>query len=401
MMFTHDGTRRVRVGNVPIGGGAPVSVQTMTDTYTHEIDKTVAQIRRMAAGGADLVRVAVPHKADTDALREIVGQSPVPIVADVHFHFDRALEAVAAGVHKIRLNPGNIKDRAAVLRVIDACRDAGVPIRVGVNEGGVVERSDAEQRRRDKAMTLVDLMVARLADYIRIFEQAKFEDVVLSAKSINARTVIDVYTEIAKRWDYPLHLGVTHAGPPETGTIRSSVALGTLLAQGIGDTIRVSFAADPITEVEAGKEILYVLGLRKRTEPELIACPTCGRIEVDLIKLVQQVKARLADLHSDVKVAIMGCVVNGPGEAEGADVAVFAGKGRGVIYRDSIQTRTVPEADMLDALLAECRTWEANKHKPLAQRRAEAIAAGGRAVDDEPLADGTPTGGLVQIDTQT
>jgi (E)-4-hydroxy-3-methylbut-2-enyl-diphosphate synthase len=398
-MFTNQTTRRVVVGDVPVGGRAAVSVQTMTDTYTHDVDKTVAQINRLAAGGADMVRVAVPRKQDTAVLGEIVDQSAVPIIADVHFHFDRALEAVAAGVHKIRLNPGNIKDRAQVLRVIDACRDRGVPIRVGVNEGGIVERADPEQRRRDRATPLVDLMIARLADYIRIFEQAKFEDVVLSAKSINARTVIDVYSEIARRWDYPLHLGVTHAGPPETGTIRSSVALGTLLAHGIGDTIRVSFAADPITEVEAAKEILYSLGLRKRTDPELIACPTCGRIEVDLIKLVQDVKGKLADLHSEVKVAIMGCVVNGPGEAEGADVAIFAGKGRGVIYRDKIQTRTVAEADMLDALLEECRIWEANKHKPLAQRQAEAIAAGGRAVDDQPLAEGTP-GGVVQIGGQ-
>ncbi len=346
------------VGSVAVGGGAPVALQTMTSTHTSDVDATAAQINRLAAGGADIVRVAVPTRKDTAALAEILRQVRVPIVADVHFHFDRALESVAAGAHKIRLNPGNISDRAQVRRVIDACRERAIPIRVGVNEGSVVERRDQARRAADKQRNLVELMVEKLADYIRIFEDAGFGDVVLAAKSTNARMVIDVYRAIAARWDYPLHLGVTHAGPPETGTIRSAVAIGTLLAEGIGDTIRVSFAADPITEVEAGKEILQSLGLRRRVEPELIACPTCGRIEVDLVKLVGQVRTKLAELHSDVKVAVMGCVVNGPGEAEGADVAVFAGKGRGVIYRDGVQVRTVTEADMLDALLEECRTWE-------------------------------------------
>lgn len=353
-------TRQVRIGNVPVGGDAPVCLQSMTSTYTYDIDATVAQINRLAAAGCDVVRVAVPDQRDTDALPEILRQSPVPIIADVHFHYQRALEAVKAGVHKIRLNPGNIKDRKQVDEVIRACRDAGIPIRVGVNEGSIVERQDKAVRAAeksglaaDKHGNLVGLMVRKLEDYIRIFEANDFYDVVLSAKSIDATIVIDAYRAISERFDFPLHLGVTHAGPPETGRIRSIAALGTLLAEGIGDTIRISYAADPVYEVEDGKELLCSLGLRARHEPELIACPTCGRIEVDLIKLVQQVREKLASIHTPVKVAVMGCVVNGPGEAEGADVAVFAGKGRGVIYVQGEQVRTVTEAEMLDALYEE------------------------------------------------
>ena len=359
-------TRQVTVGSVRIGGGAPTSLQSMTSTYTHDIDATVAQINQLADAGADFVRVAVPDKRDTDALPEILNQVSVPIVADVHYHFERALESVKAGIHKIRLNPGNLQDRRQVDRVIAACRDAGIPIRVGVNEGSAVERRDKQVRAEQKAALaddyaarLVGLMVENLEAYIRIFEANRFEDVVLAAKSIDATIVIAAYRALADRFDYPLHLGVTHAGPPETGRIRSVVAIGTLLAEGIGDTLRISYAADPIHEIEDGKELLYCLGLRRRVEPELIACPTCGRIEVDLIKLVKEVRERLTSIKTPVKVAIMGCVVNGPGEAEGADVAVFAGKGRGVIYVQGKQTRTVTEAEMLDALYEEAVAFAA------------------------------------------
>ena len=354
-------TRKVMVGTVPIGGGAPVAIQSMTNTYTHDVDATVTQILGLARAGADLVRVAVPHRKDTEALPEILAASPIPIIADVHFHFQRALEAVEAGVHKIRLNPGNINDREQVIRVIDACKERSIPIRVGVNEGSIVERKDKTRRAAEKSRLaeardagLIALMVEKLAAMLRIFEERSFGDLVLSAKSIDAPIVIAAYRALADRFDYPLHLGVTHAGPPETGRIRSIAALGTLLAEGIGDTLRISYAADPIYEVEDAKELLYSLKLRPRTEPELIACPTCGRIEVDLIKLVRDVRARLATIKAPVKVAVMGCVVNGPGEAEGADVAVFAGKGRGIIYVQGEQTRTVTEDQMLDALYEEC-----------------------------------------------
>jgi (E)-4-hydroxy-3-methylbut-2-enyl-diphosphate synthase len=281
-------------------------------------------------------------------------------VADVHFHFQRALEAVEAGAHKIRLNPGNIKDRRKVDRVIAACRERGIPIRVGVNEGSVVERQNQKlrstQQQRlasDYRSELTRLMVEILEDYLRIFDENNFHDVVLSAKSHDAGMVIDACRAISERFDLPLHLGVTHAGPPETGRIRSVAALGSLLAMGIGDTIRISYAADPIYEVEDARELLCSLGLKSRAGPELIACPTCGRIEIDLIKLVSDVRQKLSSIKTPVKVAVMGCVVNGPGEAEGADVAVFAGKGRGIIYVQGEQKRTVAEGEMLDALYDE------------------------------------------------
>lgn len=356
-------TRQVRVGPVALGGDAPVVLQTMTAGYTYEIDRCIAEVQKLAKAGADIVRVAVPEKVDTEALKHILPASPVPIVADVHFHFQRALEAIEAGVHKIRLNPGNIQDRAQVLKVIAACKERGVPIRVGLNEGGIVERKDKGQRAEEKASMagdyaggLIRIMMEKLEEYLRIFDEANYHDIVISAKSIDPRIVIDVYTAIANKVDFPLHLGVTHAGPPETGRIRSIAALGTLLANGIGDTIRISYAADPVFEVEDGKELLCSLGLRSRTEPELIACPSCGRIEVDLFKLVTDVRRKISEeIKLPIKVAVMGCVVNGPGECEGSDVAIFAGKGKGILYVQGELRQTVPEAGMLDALLHECR----------------------------------------------
>lgn len=356
-------TRQVSVGPVKLGGDAPVVLQTMTAGYTYEIDQCIADVQKLARAGADIVRVAVPEKMDTAALPHILAASPVPIVADVHFHFERALEAIEAGVHKIRLNPGNIQDRRQVLKVIAACKERGVPIRVGLNEGGIVERRDKGQRAEEKAAMVGDyaggmirIMMEKLEEYLRIFDEANYHDIVISAKSIDPRIVIDVYTAIANKVDFPLHLGVTHAGPPETGRIRSIAALGTLLANGIGDTIRISYAADPVYEVEDGKELLCSLGLRRRTEPELIACPSCGRIEVDLFKLVTDVRRKISEeIKLPIKVAVMGCVVNGPGECEGADVAIFAGKGKGILYVQGELRQTVPEAGMLDALLHECR----------------------------------------------
>lgn len=387
-------TRSVRAGPVVIGGSAPVSIQSMTSTYTYDIDATVAQINQLARAGADIVRVAVPERRDTEALRHILPQVAVPIVADVHFHFERAMEAVEAGVHKIRLNPGNIQDRQEVDRVIRACRERRIPIRVGVNEGGIVERRDKQQRAAEKAELqrdyhgrLIDIMVRKLEEYLLIFDENDFDDVVISAKSIDPTIVIDAYSEISRRFDYPLHLGVTHAGPKETGCIRSVVALGTLLANGIGDTVRISYASDPVLEVEDAKEMLCCLGLRARNEPELIACPTCGRIEIDLIRLVREVRERLAGIRVPVKVAVMGCVVNGPGEAEGADVAVFAGRGKGIIYVQGEQTRTVSEAEMLEALYEESL-----KFAQRVERGEASLTRGGVTIappDPLPRADGS------------
>lgn len=346
---------------------APVSVQTMTAGYTHDIDKCVAEIHKLTAAGADIVRVAVPERKDTEALPEILAQTTVPIVADVHFHFKRALEAVDAGVHKIRLNPGNINDRDQVQAVIDACKDKRIPIRVGVNEGSIIERKDKQARAKELGAVFSDqkhgymlsIMIAKLEEYLDIFYERDFYDIAISAKSMDATVVIDAYTEIAKRFAHPLHLGVTHAGPKETGCIRSVVALGSLLANGIGDTIRISYANDPIYEVEDGLELLYSLGLRERKGAELIACPTCGRIQVDLFSLVQDVNDKLsAEIEVPMKVAVMGCVVNGPGEAEGADVAVFAGDRKGIIYVQGEKVATVGEDEILDRLLDECKAFQ-------------------------------------------
>ncbi len=357
-----------RVGIVKIGGDAPVSVQTMTAGYTYEVDRCVTEINRLAAAGADIVRVAVPGKKDTAALHNIIPQVRVPIVADVHFHFGRALEAVEAGVHKIRLNPGNISDRKQVQEVIAACKEKNLPIRVGVNEGSIVERKDKQKRLKELGGVFSDhrhghfmaIMLAKLEEYLDIFYDNDFYDLTISAKSPDPTLVIDAYTEISKRFDHPLHLGVTHAGPKETGTIRSVVPLGHLLAAGIGDTVRISYANDPVYEVEDALEMLYCLGLRERKGVDLIACPTCGRIEVDLFTLVQDVRKTLADeIELPIKVAVMGCIVNGPGEAEGADVAVFAGKQRGIIYVQGQKVATVPEAEILEALLKYCKDFEA------------------------------------------
>ncbi|MEM1107418.1 MAG: flavodoxin-dependent (E)-4-hydroxy-3-methylbut-2-enyl-diphosphate synthase [Planctomycetota bacterium] len=366
-------TRQVRLGDerigyVKIGGDAPVSVQSMTSGYTYDIDNCVAEINRLAASGVDIVRVAVPGKKDTEALKEIIPQVSVPLVADVHFHFGRALESVDAGIHKIRLNPGNISDRKQVSEVIAACKEKNLPIRIGVNEGSIVERKDKQKRLKELGGVFSDnkhghflaIMIAKLEEYLDIFYDNDFYDITISAKSPDPTLVIAAYTEISKRFDHPLHLGVTHAGPKETGTIRSVVPLGHLLASGIGDTVRISYANDPVYEVEDALEMLYCLGLRERKGVDLIACPTCGRIEVDLFTLVQQVREIMSsEIELPIKVAVMGCIVNGPGEAEGADVAVFAGKQRGIIYVQGEKVATVPEAEILSALLEECKKFEA------------------------------------------
>jgi len=355
-------------GGLPANGGqatlpAPVSVQTMTAGYTHEIDRCVAEINRLKAAGADIVRVATPQRKDTAALSEILNQTRVPIVADVHFHFQRALEAVEAGVHKIRLNPGNIGDRDQVNAVIDACKDRRIPIRVGVNEGSIIERRDQKKRMEElgrffadkKDGHLIALMITKLEEYLEIFRDRDFHDICISAKLMDAASTIEAYRAISERFDQPLHLGVTHAGPRETGAIRSVAAVSALLADGIGDSFRISYASDPVYEIEDGLELLWSLGLRERVGADLIACPTCGRIQVDLFTLVQDVRAKLAEtIDLPMKVAVMGCVVNGPGEAEGADVAVFAGDRRGIIYVQGEKIANVPEEEILDRLLDAC-----------------------------------------------
>ncbi len=380
-MIVRRPTRKITLGStqhgfVSIGGDAPIAVQSMTSGYTHDVEKCVKEIQKLAAGGADVVRVAVPEKKDTAALRDILAAVTVPIVADVHFHFQRALEAIDAGVHKIRLNPGNISDRSQVRDVIQACKARKLPIRIGVNEGSIIERRDKQLRMKELGKIFSDnkhgqmlaIMIAKLEEYLEVFQAEDFHDIAISAKSIDPALVISAYTEISKRFDYPLHLGVTHAGPKETGTIRSVVPLGHLLLNGVGDTIRISYANDPIYEVEDGLELLYCLGLRERKGAELIACPTCGRIQVDLFTLTQQVRKKLQEeITLPIKVAVMGCIVNGPGEAEGADVAIFAGDRRGIIYVQGEKVANVPEEQILEKLLEECRAFQTKVQNGLAK----------------------------------
>ena len=342
-----------------LGGQAAIRLQSMTNVHTYDIDRCVAQIEELAKHGCEMVRVAVPRASDTAALPEILRQVSVPIIADVHFHYARALEAVAAGVSKIRLNPGNIKDRLQVEEVISACREQGVAIRVGVNEGSIVERHDQQLHDIERQRDMVELMVEKLAEYVAIFEDNDFDQLVLSAKCHDAGRCIMVNRAISERFDYPVHLGVTHAGDIQTGSIRSAVALGSLLSEGIGDTLRVSLAGDPVQEVEVAKEILCSLSLRDRTGPELIACPTCGRTEIDMVSMVERVKEALTEVTEPVKVAVMGCVVNGPGEAEGADVALCGGKGRAVIYRSGEKVATVGEDEAVGSLIEQVKLFAA------------------------------------------
>ena len=348
-------TRSVDVGGVTIGSDAPVSIQSMTNTTTADAAATIDQVKALADAGADIVRVAAATPADTAALGRIVQASPVPIVADVHFRFARAIEAIQAGVAKIRLNPGNISDRDEVLRVIAEAANANVAIRVGVNEGSIVSRTDDARRSADLAAPLDELMLLRLNEYLEVFQQADFHNVVLSAKSHDAVTTIAVNRRIAKRWDYPLHLGVTHAGTRQTGAIRSAAAMGALLAEGIGDTMRISYAGDPVHEVTDACELLWSLRLKQRDRIELIACPTCGRTMMDIAPVAEQITIALADIRKPITVAVMGCVVNGPGEADGADVAICAGKDKAILYRRGQKLRSVPADQMVQAVVAEVR----------------------------------------------
>lgn len=357
-------TRPVQVGAVTIGGvsdaGAPnpVVIQSMTNTRTADADATLEQIRALANAGAELVRVATPKEQDTAALRRIVAASPVPIIADVHFHFQRAIEAIHAGVAKIRLNPGNISDAEQVRRVIDAAGEAGIAIRVGVNEGSIVDRRDGRRHSEQLSGALDELMFEKLAEYLSVFEKAGFAHLVLSAKSHDAVTNIAVNRAIAAQWDYPLHLGVTHAGPAQTGTMRTAAALGTLLSGGIGETIRVSFSGDPVQEIHAAKELLASLRLRRRDGVELISCPTCGRLQMDLNPIIEMVSEALKEfenLRRPIQVAIMGCVVNGPGEADNADVAICAGKDKAVLYCHGQRLRNVTPEEIVPAVLEEVR----------------------------------------------
>ncbi len=359
MQIKRKKTNQVKVGNVIIGGGAPISIQSMTNTFTYDVDATIKQIRKLEKSGAEIVRLAVPTRKDTSALKEILQQVNIPIVADVHFHFDRALEAIEAGVHKIRLNPGNLRDKKNLRKVISAARSRNVPIRIGINAGSI--RTKNQLKQKFSHQELFKLIITKLDEYIKFFEKHKFQDLVLSAKSSDISMTIDLYKEMSRRYDYPLHLGLTHAGTVKTGTIRSAVAIGKLLIDGIGDTIRVSLSSDPIEEVHVAKEILKSLNLRTFNEPELICCPTCGRCLIDLPKVAEQVERKLRTIHSNIKVAVMGCIVNGPGEAADADIALIAGKDCGFIYIKGKRILRVERKEMIDKLIEFCKSFTQNK----------------------------------------
>lgn len=341
-------TRPVMVGDVQIGGGAPVVVQSMTCTPTTDAASTLAQVRALAEAGCDIVRVSVPTKEALGPFGAICRESPVPIVADIHFDYRLAIGAVQAGAAKLRINPGNIGDWDRVDAVIDAAGEAGAAIRIGVNAGSL-DRTIAE---RDD-LTQSEKLVASSLEFIEHFEKRGFADIVLSAKAHSVLTTLDTYRSLSREIPHvPLHLGVTEAGTVQQGTIKSSVGLGILLSEGIGDTMRVSLTADPLEEPPVCWGILSALGLRRRG-PELVSCPTCGRTQVDLIGLAERVSDRLKTCDKPISVAVMGCVVNGPGEASDADVGVACGRGVGMVFRHGEVIRKVPEAQIVDALMEE------------------------------------------------
>ena len=343
-----EATRPVMVGSVQIGGGAPVVVQSMTCTDTHDADATLAQVRALADAGCDIVRVTVPDADAIESFRRICAESPVPIVADIHFDFRLAIGAVQAGAAKLRINPGNIGSWEKVDAVIDAAGEAGAAIRIGVNAGSL-ERDIAE---RDE-LTQPEKLVASSLRFVEHFEDRGFKDIVLSAKAHSVPTTIETYRALSRALPHvPLHLGVTEAGTVRQGTIKSSVGLGVLLAEGIGDTLRVSLTADPVEEPPVAWGILECLGIRRRG-PELVSCPTCGRTQVDLIPIAQEVERRLQSVTKPISVAVMGCVVNGPGEASDADVGVACGRGTALLFRHGNVIRKIAEADIVDELMAE------------------------------------------------
>jgi (E)-4-hydroxy-3-methylbut-2-enyl-diphosphate synthase len=332
---------------VPLGSSAPVVIQSMTKVPTTDIDCCVAQIEELVRAGCGIVRVAVPRRADTEAFARIVRQVSVPLVADIHFSPALAIEAIEGGAAKIRLNPGNVKSRDDIHRIIDAAKAHGVAIRVGVNEASIRDLTKEPIPPQER----VDLMLAEMRQYVQLFEDRGFDRLVLSAKTSDTLRTIEVNRRIAQTFRYPLHLGLTHAGLPEHARIPSAIALGTLLAEGIGDTIRVSAAGDPVIETGMAKEILTSLGLRERRGPELIVCPTCGRTEIDVIELARRVDKALGTIDKPLRVAVMGCVVNGPGEAADADFAICAAKDKAYFYRDGQRTAVVPEPEIIPRLL--------------------------------------------------
>ena len=348
MNYPRRNTRPLNVGKVPVGGMAPISVQSMTTTKTHDVDATLAQIYALAGAGADIVRVTCNTVEAAQAIAEIMPRSPVPIVADIHYQYKLALAAIEAGVSALRLNPGNIRNEAHIKTVAKEALAAGIPIRIGVNAGSL-DRDLLAKHGGPVPEALVESALIE-AKYLNDVE---FHDIKISVKHSSVPMMIESYRLLADVVDYPLHLGVTEAGPPPGGLIKSVAGISTLLSEGIGDTIRFSLTADSTEEAKAGRSLLEYLGLRERSSLDLIACPSCGRAEVDVISVASEANTRLEALNIPIQVAIMGCVVNGPGEAREADLGLAAGKGRGHLFIKGKVVRVVPEAEMVDALVEE------------------------------------------------
>lgn len=341
-------THQVRVGNVAVGGGAPVSVQSMCTTKTSDPKATLAQIKELMHAGCEIIRVAVPNRAALDGFEEICKESPLPVVADIHFDYILALEAAQRGAHALRINPGNVGSMERVDAIIDAAGEAGIPIRIGVNAGSLAKEFDVRQD-----MSLSEKLVASAESFVEHFKQRQFEDIVVSAKAHDVVTTIATYRALSQSLPHvPLHVGVTEAGTLQQGTVKNSAAVGILLEQGIGDTMRLSLTADPVEEVKVAWTLLAALGMR-RLYPEMVSCPTCGRCEVDMIPLAEEVNRRLAESKKPINVAVMGCVVNGPGEARDADIGVAFGRGQGMIFMNGKPLRKVEESKIVDELFKE------------------------------------------------
>ena len=340
-------TRKIKVGNTFIGGDSKVTLQSMTNTDTRNVDATVNQIHALEDAGCDIIRCAVPDIEACEALRKIKKNINIPLVADIHFDYLLALKAIENGIDALRINPGNIGSREKIKKVVDAAKFYNIPIRIGVNSGSLETEILNKYKR-----VCPEALVESALRHVKILEAFNFEDIVISIKSSSVLQTIDSYRLIASKTDYPLHIGVTESGTTFRGTIKSSIGIGTLLSEGIGDTIRVSLTDDPIEEIKVGSEILKALGLKK-TGVEYISCPTCGRTQIDLIKIAKEVEAKTSNLNKNIKIAIMGCVVNGPGEAKEADIGIAGGDGVGIIFKKGVFLRKVAEDNLVEELIRE------------------------------------------------
>lgn len=342
-------TRQIHIGDIPIGGDAPIAVQSMTNTDTRDVSATVHQIQQLSEAGCEIVRLAIPDEEAVTAFREIKKKVSIPLIADIHFDHRLALGALRAGADGLRINPGNIGSQKAVERVVNAARDVGAPIRIGVNAGSLHNKILSSY-----GGPTPEAMVASAMEHVRLLESLDFDLIKISLKSSNVINTIKAYELLSQEVDYPLHLGVTEAGTLISGTVKSAIGIGYLLARGIGDTFRVSLTRDPVEEIRVAYEILRSLDLRSRG-PEIISCPTCGRCEIDLFPLVEEVERSVSDIKASPKIAIMGCVVNGPGEAKEADVGVAGGRGQGILFRRGKVVKKIPEDQLAEILISEVR----------------------------------------------